>query len=173
MGIKPILTDYNVALDKVTIEGILEISIIYKAMGEPRSLYSFTREVPFRHYVELEGSEEGMGVEIDLFVEDIDHGIANGEQVEIKANIGAACEVFRTKSIDVISNIEEVEEKADLKSRPSLTVYYIQPEDTLWEIAKTYHTSIEKIIETNQIEDVEDVKIGDHIIIEKIHNFKF
>lgn len=173
VGIKPILTDYNVALDKVTIEGILEISIIYKAMEEPRSLYSFTREVPFRHYVELEGSEEGMGVEIDLFVEDIDHGIANGEQVEIKANIGAACEVFRTKSIDVISNIEEVEEKADLKSRPSLTVYYIQPEDTLWEIAKTYHTSIEKIIETNQIEDVEDVKIGDHIIIEKIHNFKF
>ncbi len=54
-----------------------------------------------------------------------------------------------------------------------MTVYYMQPEDTLWEIAKTYHTSIEKIIETNQIEDAEDIKIGDHIIIEKIHNFKF
>ena len=67
--------------------------------------------MPFRHYVELEGSEEGMGVEIDLFVEDIDHGIANGEQVEIKANIGAACEVFRTKSIDVISNIEKWKKK--------------------------------------------------------------
>ena len=173
VGIKPLLTDYNAAVDKVTIEGILEIIVIYKAMEESRPLYSFVREVPFRHYIELEGSDEGVGVDIDLFVEEIDHGIANGQQVEIKANIGAACEISRTKSIDIISDIEEAEEKNDLKARPSLTIYYMQPEDTLWEIAKTYRTSVEKIIETNQIEDVEEIKIGDHIIIEKIHNFKF
>ncbi|HZX20850.1 MAG TPA: SPOCS domain-containing protein [Clostridia bacterium] len=173
INVKPILMDYNATMDKVAIEGILEVTIIYKAMEELRPLYSFAREVPFRHYIELEGASEGMEAVVDLFIDEVDYSIVNGEQVEIKVNTGAICEVFYTKSINVISGIEETEEKVDLKNRPSLTVYYMQPEDTLWKIAKTYHTTVPKIIETNQIEDPVELKVGDHIIIEKVHSFKF
>lgn len=173
INVKPILVDYNATIDKVAIEGILEVTVIYRAMEELRPLYSFAREVPFRHYIEVEGASEGMEAGVDLFIDGVDHSIVNGEQVEIKVNTGAICEVFYTKFINVISGIEVAEEKVDPKTRPSLTIYYMQPEDTLWKIAKTYHTTVSKIIETNQIEDPADLKIGDHIIIEKIYSFKF
>lgn len=173
IDIKPILTDYDAVMDKVTIEGVLEVAVMYKAMEEPRSLHSFIQEVPFRHYVEFEGSDEGMEAEVELFIEEIDYSIVNGEQVEAKVNIGAICEVFCTKFIDVISDIEEAEEEIDLKARPSLIIYYMQPDDTLWEVAKTYRTTVQRILDTNQIEDPADIEIGDHIIIEKVHSFKF
>ena len=173
IDVKPVLTDYNVAVDKVVVEGILEIAIMYSVTEELQTIYSLTQEVPFRHYVDFEDTCEGMDAEIELLTEEIDHGIVNGEQVEVKINIGATCEVFCTKTVDIISEIEESEEEIDLKSRPSLTIYYMQPGDTLWEVAKTYYTTVEKILETNQIEEPTDIEVGDHIIIEKTHSFKF
>ncbi|HZK56741.1 MAG TPA: SPOCS domain-containing protein [Clostridia bacterium] len=173
VNVKPILTNYNMIADKVTVEGILEATAVYKSMEEPQSLYSFVQEIPFRHYIGFEGANEGMGAEIDLSTDEIDYSIVNGEQIELNINIGTVCEVHCAKLIDVISGIEEAEEEIDPKVRPSLTVYYMQPRDTLWGIAKTYRTTVPKIIETNQIEDPTDIKVGDHIIIEKVHSFKF
>ncbi|HZJ76369.1 MAG TPA: SPOCS domain-containing protein [Oscillospiraceae bacterium] len=173
IDIKPILTDYNAVMDKVTIEGMLEVVVMYRAVEESRSLYSFIQEVPFRHYVEFEGSDEGMEAEIELFIEEIDYNIINGEQVELKVNIGAVCEVFCTKIIDIISSVKVAEEGIDPKAGFSLTIYYMQPDDTLWEVAKTYRTTVQRILDTNQIEDPSDIGVRDHIIIEKVHSFKF
>lgn len=168
INVQPILTDYLVDVDKVIIEGILESTLMYKAMEGLQPLYSFTQEVPFRHYVELEGLSEDTKADVDLFIEEADYSIINGEQVEVKVNVGASCEAFCSKAINIISSIEEIEE-ADLKVRPSLTIYYMQPNDTLWKVAKAYNTTVDQIVNTNQIEDPAFIKAGDYIIIEKVH----
>ncbi len=175
VGVKPFLTDYNVAADNVTAEGILEVTVLYKTAEESQALYSLTEEIPFRHYIEFENSDlkEGAEAEIDLFIEEVDYSVVDGEQVEVKVNMGILCEVFHTEFLDIISGVEEAEEEIDLKSRPSLTIYYIQPGDTPWEIAKKYHTTVQRIMETNEIEEPTDIEDCDHIIIEKVHNFKF
>lgn len=171
VNINPILTDFTTMEDNLIVEGILEARVMYKAIEGIQPLYSFTQEVPFRQYIELEGCKDGMEGEVDLTVEDTDYSIINGEQVELRLNLGARCEVFSRKILNIISNIEELEGDLDLESRASLTIYYIQPGDTLWKIAKKYYTTVEKIIETNKIEDPTAIKVGDHIIIEKVHNF--
>lgn len=172
VNIKPILTDYSIVENKATIEGILESIVMYKAMEGIQPLYSFVQEVPFRHYVDVDGLKEDMEAEVELFLEEVNYNVVNGEQVEVKVNIGASCEAYCIKAIDVIENIEELEEEVNLTTRPSLTIYFMQPEDTLWRVAKKYHTTVQRIMETNQIEDPIAVKPGDHIIIEKVHNFK-
>ncbi len=172
-SVKPILADYNASTDKAIVEGILEVTVMYKALEGTQSLYSFTQEVPFRHYIEINGLEEDMETEVELFVEEVSYDIINGEQVEIRVNLRTICQAYCRKSIDIISTIEELEENIDLKVKPSLTVYFMQEEDTIWNLAKKYYTTVERIMETNEIEDPTTIKIGDHIIIEKIHNFNF
>ncbi|MBU5676087.1 DUF3794 domain-containing protein [Alkaliphilus sp. MSJ-5] len=172
VNVKPILTDYSLVVDKTMIEGILEATIMYKAMEGIQPLYSFIQEVPFKHYVDLEGLQEDMEAEVELFIEETNYNVINGEQVELKINVGATCEAYCKKVIDVIANIDELEEDVNITSRPSLTIYFMQPEDTLWKVAKRYHTTVQRIMETNQIENPVAVKAGDHIIIEKVHNFK-
>ncbi|SCZ00148.1 DUF3794 and LysM peptidoglycan-binding domain-containing protein [Alkaliphilus peptidifermentans] len=170
---KPVLTDYQLMEDKTVIEGIMEVTVIYLSDEGHQPIYSFMQEIPFRHYVDIEGLQEGMEAKVELFIEEINYELINGQQVDIKVNIGATCEGYLTKKVDIVNEIIEMEESIDLASRPSITIYFMQPGDTLWKVAKKYNTTVKQIIETNNIEDVSTIKPGDYILIEKVHQFKF
>ena len=40
-----------------------------------------------------------------------------------------------------------------IRNMPGITIYYVQPGDTLWDIAKEFYTTVENIQEMNQLED--------------------
>ncbi|GAB6085626.1 DUF3794 and LysM peptidoglycan-binding domain-containing protein [Alkaliphilus crotonatoxidans] len=171
--VRPLLTDYHIVDEKAVIEGILEASVIYVSQEDLQPLYSFKQEIPFRHYVDMVGLIEGMEANIDLQLEEVDYHLLNGTQVDIKVTVGASCEAYTHKYIEVVHSIEELEESQDPAKRPSLTVYFMQPGDTLWQVAKRYQTTVKQILESNQLVSPEDVTTGDYILIEKVHNFNF
>ncbi len=170
---KPILTDYNLIEDKAIIEGILETTVIYLSEEEQQPLYSFMHEIPFRHYVDIDGLKENMEAKVELSIEEVDYSLVNNSQVDIKINIGATCEAYIEKVIEVVNGIEELDESLDMSKKPSLSIYFMQQGDTLWQVAKKYHTTVKQILDSNNITTIEDIKAGDYILIEKIHNFKF
>ncbi|ABR50676.1 Peptidoglycan-binding LysM [Alkaliphilus metalliredigens QYMF] len=170
---KPICTDYQLVEDKALIEGVVEANVIYTSEEDLQPLYSFNQEIPFRQAVDLEGLSVTMEADIEMFVEQVDYDLINGEQIEIKVNIGATCEAYQYKTIEVIHEVMELQEDVDISKRPSLTVYFMQSEDSLWKVAKKYHTTVKQILESNGIENPEAVKAGDQLIIEKVHHFKF
>ncbi|SES94695.1 LysM domain-containing protein [Natronincola peptidivorans] len=170
---KPIVTDYSIIENKAMLEGVLETTIIYTSEEGIQPIYSYMQEIPFRHPIEIDGLTSEMNVDIELLVQDLDYDRINEEQVEVKMNIGTTCEAYSIKAIDVISHVEEREEAVDITKRPSLTIYFFQEGDSLWKIAKKYHTTVQDIMTNNEIENPEDIKPGDQIIIEKIYNFKF
>ena len=53
-----------------------------------------------------------------------------------------------------------------LQDLPGIVGYMVQPEETLWSIAKQYYTTPEKICELNQIEE-KDVRPGMGLVIVK------
>lgn len=171
--VRPILSDYHIVEDKAVVEGILEASVIYVSEEDLQPLYSFSQEIPFRHYVDIDGLTEDMEANIDLQLEEVDYYLVNGNQVDIKATVGATCEAYAHKNIEVIDSIEELEEQIDFSKKPSLTVYFMQPGDTLWQVAKKYQTTVKQILESNQLTDVGEINAGDYVLIEKVHNFKF
>lgn len=170
---KPIVTDYNLMENKVVIEGVLETAVIYTSEEGLQPIYSYMQEIPFRHHVEIEGVQNQMETDIELLVQELDYSRINEEQVEVRMNINTTCEAYCLKSIDVVSDVEEMEETEVISKRPSLTVYFFQEGDSLWKIAKKYYTTVQHIMESNEIERPEDVKPGDQIIIEKVYSFKF
>ncbi|KAB3532487.1 DUF3794 and LysM peptidoglycan-binding domain-containing protein [Alkaliphilus serpentinus] len=170
---KPILSDYSIVDDKAVIEGILEASIIYLAEEGDLPIYSIRQEVPFRHYVDVDGLKDNMSANIDLYTEEVTFEQINGQQVDIKINVGAACEGYLNKTIEVVNEILELEEEAVNTNKPSLTIYYIQPGDTLWKIAKKYRTTVERLMASNTLENSLNIKVGDYLLIEKVHHFKF
>ena len=170
---RAVVTDYNILDNKIMLEGILETTAIYNSEAEAQSIYSYMQEIPFRHHIEIEGLRGEMEVDIQLLVQDLDYNKINEEQIELRINLGSICEVNCNKYIDFVSNVEELLEEVDLVKRPSLTVYFFQEGDSLWKIAKRYHTTVQEIMEGNEIQDPGDVKVGDQIMIEKVYNFNF
>lgn len=171
--VKPLLTDYHIVDEKAVIEGVLETSVIYVSQEDLQPLYSFAQEIPFRHYVDMAGLTEQMEANIDLQLEEVDYHLLNSSQVDVKVTIGASCEAYTYKYIDVVYSIEELEDSQVSTRKPSLTVYFMQPGDTLWQVAKRYQTTVKQILESNQLTGPEEIGTGDYILIEKVHNFKF
>ncbi|MEG0872700.1 MAG: DUF3794 domain-containing protein [Clostridia bacterium] len=89
--------------------------------------------------------------------------IQHGNDLEMKIMIAVYTIKEDIANIKVIDNITE--EKIDNSNLDSMNIYIVKPKDTLWAIAKKYKTSIEKIASTNDIEDTNNIAIGQKILI--------
>jgi hypothetical protein len=56
---------------------------------------------------------------------------------------------------------------ADLSTRPSMLFYIAQPGDTLWKIARRYHTTVEMLANANQIANPDRLDVGQKLLIPK------
>lgn len=87
----------------------------------------------------------------------------DGQDLDIRLTITVSSELETVNNINVIDNI--VQEKLDAMNLDSMNIYIVKPGDTLWSIAKRYKTSVEKIANTNNIENVNSIDVGQKILI--------
>lgn len=163
---KTVISDYRILEGKVIVEGLLDVDILYlsEASGE---IKDSKQEIPFKTYVDAEGITDDMEIEVENVIENLSYEKANNREVEIEALIRNIVSINRIKKINIVTEAEELEDVVDKKSRPSITIYIVQKDDTLWDIAKRYNTTIDEIIKTNDILAPENIMPGEKIIIEK------
>lgn len=108
-----------------------------------------------------------MEVETELYIDDIDYNLINPDQLEVRLNIGASSTVKKKVEKEILINVEDTGERIDISKKPSITIYFIQPGDTLWKIAKRYHTTVEELMNANEIEDPNRLVPGERLFIQK------
>lgn len=170
---RPMVTDYKLIDNKNIIEGFIDTNVLYMADNEEMEVYSYNQEIPFRHYVEMEGMNEEMTADVKLDIDNIDYVAINSKQVEAKFNLHAYSEVSKEHEMEVLVNVEDLGEVTEDDNRASITVYFVQEGDGLWDIAKRYNTTVKEILDTNDIANLEEVNPGDKIIIQKNYEYKF
>ena len=75
----------------------------------------------------------------------------NKDTIDVKAELQINCSVFGETEIDIVSDIcEGISEEKNRNS--AITVYFPKCEETLWDIAKRYNTTVESIMSENNIE---------------------
>lgn len=161
--VNPVITDKRVLEEKVIIEGLAQLDIIY--IGSDKSLNVSKSEIPFKSYVDIEENND-IDLEVKLTVNDISYSKLNGSEIEVEVSLVNQIDINTIKSINIVTEAKETEKLIDKKSRASITIYMVQKNDTIWDIAKRYSTTVEDIISTNDIEE-DKLKSGDKIIIEK------
>ena len=89
------------------------------------------------------------------------------DEVEVKAVL--AFNSFLKRPV-TITNIESVKfepiHMEEVEKRPGIVGYIVKDGDDLWNLAKRYSTTVEGIMEVNNLEK-EEIKIGDKILIFK------
>ncbi len=163
---KPILTDYRIIESKVIVEGLIEINMLY--LGEDSGeIKDISQEVPFKSYVDIEGIKDDMDSEVELILDDIYFNKSSSREVEVNVTIKNQVLVNKIKKINIVTEAEELVDSLDKKSQPSIVVYVVQQNDTLWDIAKKYNTKVDELIELNEIVSPENIMPGEKIIIQK------
>ena len=152
--------------DRIVVEGIVECDILYLASNEEQPVICTTRELPFKHVVEMKGAKPGMRIELEMSIEHCSYSMLSAKEVEVRFVIGMLGRVSNQVNLPVI--IKAVEQPLDDKrqaEQPSFTIYFTQPGDNLWKIAKRYCTTIENIKRDNEIGDQDVLIPGNQILI--------
>ena len=150
VDVRPTVTDDRIEDGKVIVEGILTAQIVYQTNDPALPVASFQEDFPFSHALEVDGIESNMDCVSEAIVENISHSLLAQDEAELKIPVLCRTTVYHTIGKDVIISAEEVDEKAGPEA--GIYIYYVQPDDSLWSIAKKYNTTVSNILKYNVLE---------------------
>lgn len=165
---KPTLSDFKILDDRILIEGVINARVLYLANDVSQPIFCQERDIPFRQTIEAKGLRSDMDCSIDLDIEHSSYSMISSSEVEVRFNVNALARMTSYMTLPIISKASDAlldDKRAD--SQPSVTIYFAQPGDTLWKVAKRYYTTIADIQKINDITDQELSAGGIQIIIPK------
>ncbi|MCD5414487.1 MAG: DUF3794 domain-containing protein [Clostridiales bacterium] len=166
------ISDYHEIGKKIVIEGVLGIVMIYMSESEVQSLHRFEQEIPFKQYIGLGGAYEGIKADIELSDASVKYEVVGENQGDVKVDFKIECEAYVLEKVELIGEITELEQSENSDNGPSLIIYVIQSGDTLWKIAKKYNSTMENIIENNNIENPDELSANEYILSQNEHTLK-
>ena len=165
MGLRPLITDYRMGEGQGVIDGVLTGSLIYQPEDDALPLNSIKLDIPFSQDLMMEGANGSMDCLWEARIERIDSALISPEDVEIKVAILVTGEPIEYMEKEILLDMEEVEEEEGIGS--GIYVYFVQPGDNLWLVAKRYNTTIESIVRYNNIPAEGGLETGSKIMLFK------
>lgn len=162
---KPLIADYRISDGQVLVDGVLTNVILYKPEDQELPISSLKTDIPFTQAIEVEGITEEMDCLCNTSVSYISHTQVSPKEFELKITLLTKGQVTKTVEKAVLLDVEELEQ--DHEEISGVYIYFVQPGDTLWSVAKRYNTTISSILKYNDIEDQEALEVGSKIIIFK------
>jgi LysM repeat protein len=153
------------------VEGICIVQGIYLD-DVTESIDTLREEIPYKYYLSLDEKVVDPLAEISLDLETIRANLSKDIFV-VEASVKHNIKINRNRSLSLIKSLEETGEIIDKRNRPSITIYIVQREDKLWDIAKRYNTTVEEILQANDSISPSDIVVGEKIIIEKTVDISF
>ena len=93
--------------------------------------------------------------------------MAGGDSVEIKAVASLDVLVLQPVCEAVITDVtEQPLDMKKIQEMPGIVGYIVQPGDSLWKIAKKFHTTVESIMTMNDL-NRDEIQPGDRLILVK------
>jgi hypothetical protein len=162
------LSSSEITDDRIAVEGTAVCSVLYLSDSGEKPVCCVEREIPFRQVLDAKGIRAGMSLDVEMDIDHYSYSILNSRNVEVRLLIGLKTRTGKQFAVPVI--VKATEQPPDEKrseQQSSVTIYFTQPQDTLWKIAKRYSTTVAEIAASNAIDENEALMPGSQIIILK------
>lgn len=164
---KPVLSDYTLENGSVSVEGVVLNNILYHSNDDNNPICCHKKEIPFTQRFDLTDINKNSNCKIRLDVQHCSYSIVSRGEIELRLIITVNITVTGRKEITLLDLVEENPvDKNILTNQPSIVIYFAQPEDTLWNIAKKYYTTKDSIKSMNNM-DNDNIAAGQQIFIPK------
>ena len=158
---RPFITKAIPSNEKILIEGRLDAYILYITDNAQLPLYSFKKEIPLSFSIENEYAKEGLDILADISTVHTTFNLNMANEVELRCILSIDSKLSKKASFDIISDCT----LSEIKNNCGIVIYFVQPGDTLWQIAKNYSVSVKDILKYNDIPDENYIEIGKRLII--------
>ena len=151
----------------VEAQGVVMLKILYIIGNDSMPFYSMEAMLPFSHVVEAKGITENSVYYLHTELEQLSTTMVDSNDIEIRATIGLNVLVIQCSEEMILEKIEEIPlDQEKIRNMPGITVYIMKPGDTLWNIAKKFYTTVEEIIQMNNL-DGDEVSSGTPLLLVK------
>jgi len=159
--------DVKATSEGLKIAGILVLKILHITGEDEMPYASVEEQIPFQYTMEVPGLEETDHCSIQSAVEQIQVQLLDGEEMEVKANLGFQTTAFRPVPVELMEDIEAASLDPENWNRiPGMVIYIVKPGDTLWNIGRRYYIPVEQIKKLNGLES-DMLQIGQRLFLIK------
>ncbi len=149
----------------MTVDGLVDVTVIYVSVNDENPMASFTCQVPFSQPIAIEERVKDSEYLLNVCVDQINASMIGGDEIEVRAFVGIEVLVMNVMAQKFVESVEmKPMTSKELSAFPGMIGYIAQGEETLWDIAKRYKTTVEKLKNINKI-TTDTVRRGDKILI--------
>lgn len=165
---KPALSEFRIINDKLVVEGLVGISILYLSDSAEQPVMCKNSEMPFRQSMDMKGLTPSMSCDVNLGIEHCSYSMVSSGEVEVRLVVDINAKAVSSVRMPLTNRISEApQDDTRLDKQASITIYFVKPGDNLWKIAKRYSTTIDELKTANDIEDNDGLVPGQQVIVMK------
>ena len=158
------IQNQNIVNGRVIFEGEINLNFLFSS-GKTGGINSKKISIPFTHNIEIEGITKDSKINNNVEVIMQDFVIMPDDSIDLKIDLCFNLDIFKNIDISVINNIDLIEEQKG--ESYSIIIYFVKPGDTLWKIAKKFKSTVDNIMKMNEIQDENNINIGDELFVPK------
>lgn len=159
--------DVEISDGTATVKGSVDMKIICLSGDENQPVTAIEHTTDFESAFDCEDiTDSRIACDAKIFVSHCGYNISGSDAVDLRLIIGISLKMVKNQKIKLMKSIEccECESNCSDGSR-NYTIYFVQSGDTLWNIAKRYHTTVDDILNHNNIPDRDRIMPGQKIKI--------
>ncbi|MDD3303901.1 MAG: DUF3794 domain-containing protein [Clostridia bacterium] len=145
----------------VELEGNAKVSLLLQDR-ETMELENKVIDVLINQKYDVDGISEISNAYVEITGDTIEV-TQNGTDIEVKITLQIYTNIEDMTNLSSINGIED--NILDISDLDSINIYVVKAGDTLWNIAKKYKTSIDKLVKTNDIQNPNSISVGQKILI--------
>lgn len=152
----------------ISIDGIVNADVLY--MTENGEMKSTSQKLPFECNLPTDRKYDKSTSKLNAVVsmQHSSYSIEGAMGVGVRAVLKVSANLISDKTITVINDIDFDENiKIDKSNQAGITVYFVQNGDSLWDIAKRYHTTESEISSINKLQEGINLSTGQQLLIPK------
>ncbi len=161
------IDEQEIVADGIAIEGVVELDVLYITENDDHPLAIAKGAIPFTHTIEIRGIKPEDDYELQPTINQISVMMLDDQEIEAKVILNLCSFVFTHGNQQIITQIQEKPLDIErLQAMPGLVGFIADREGSLWDIAKEYNTTVENIMQLNQL-DTDRVRPGDKLLLFK------
>lgn len=151
----------------IFVEGTLDVHLLYITTDDQMPVGAADKLYPFEQLIEIPETQNPVRIEEECSLVQLSATMQDQSHAEIKAVIAVNVLAFTKNSLEHIIEVKEEPVNHEmLQQMPGMAGYIAKRGDTLWNIAKKYHTTVEDIMEING-KNTEDLQWNEKLLIIK------
>ncbi len=151
---KTSILNHEIRKGKLLMEGLLRCNVLYMTNDIKKPVSNKYIEIPFDHELDMENLMPLMKCEINIQSEQFGYNMISAREIEIDFTADVEVGIYKPFILSSIESIDvmPLEEKRNVSS-PGIILYFAQPQESLWDIAKRYRIKEEDIRKANNLKD--------------------